>query len=315
MPQTGTDAPAPLVGIVVLNYGQPAATMACIASLLPREPATTRVLWVENPTGKPGPGLEAQLQEAPFPWKILTQDGDDLPGPGMVGVLVNGDNLGYGAGNNAGLRRFHRAGLPFAWVLNNDTMLLEGDSRALAAAAEREPAVAAWGTAVKQGDGRVQACQVLSPGDFSSAPDADPRDLASDRMRYVSGCSLFCRLDAAARAGFIPEDYFLYYEDAAFCLELRKAGHALGHCPAVVVGHAESLATGKRSPLVEYYTRRNRWVLLQRYFPERLESQRLRRLHTIQKFIFRGRFDRLRIDRQAYRDFLAGKLGRTTNPF
>ncbi|HJW08689.1 MAG TPA: glycosyltransferase family 2 protein [Holophagaceae bacterium] len=298
------------MGILVLNYGQPEATFACIAGLLARESGTSRILWIENPAGRPEPSLDASLAKAPFPFVRLDPGAGELPPPGTVGLMVNRENLGYGAGNNVGLRLLHRAGVPFAWILNNDTTLLEGDSGALLAQAAAEPRVAAWSTGVRQSDGPVQVCQALSPVDFSSAPQEAVGDLDGDRMRYLSGCSLFCRVDAAAEAGFIPEDYFLYYEDAAFCLELRAKGHGLGHCPGVVVGHAESLATGKRSPLVEYYTRRNRWMLLQRYFPEQLERQRLRRYHTLQKFLFRGRFDRLRIERRAYRDFLAGKTGR-----
>ena len=36
------------VGICVLNYHHPAETLDCVRSLLAKEPATTRILWLEN---------------------------------------------------------------------------------------------------------------------------------------------------------------------------------------------------------------------------------------------------------------------------
>ena len=52
--------------------------------------------------------LEA-LGAAPFPWVELKPGSRELPPTGTVGVLFNEENLGYGAGNNAGLRYLHMA--------------------------------------------------------------------------------------------------------------------------------------------------------------------------------------------------------------
>lgn len=311
---TPPDPTAPLVGLVVLNYHQPAATVACIKSLLAREPATSRVLWVENDAGRSRGAALSALAEAPFPWIELAAGSRDLAPSGTVGVLFNAENLGYGAGNNAGLRLLHGAGVPFAWILNNDTELLEGSSVELVAAAEARPEIGAWGTTILESGGRFSG-GLLSPKDFASRPIHGHAALEASPRTYASGCSLFLRLSHAAEAGFIPEDYFLYYEDAAFGFELRRRGHPPSAVDSVVVRHAGSLAGGRRSGLVEYYNRRNRWIFIARYFPEALSGQRWRRWHQIQKWLFRGRFDRIRIDHAALKDFLAGRTGRTTRVY
>jgi GT2 family glycosyltransferase len=302
------DPTQPLVGVVVLNYHQPEATLACIRSLLDREPASSRILWVENDADRTEEALTGALARAPFPWVALDPEGRTLPPPGTVGVLRNPGNLGYGAGNNSGLRWLHRAGVPYAWILNNDTELLAGSSRDLLAAAQARPLVGAWGTLIQERDGEFSGGH-LNRKDFASTPISGAAALEASPLTYTSGCSLFIALDHAAAVDFIPEDYFLYYEDAAFNFELRRRGWLPSAVDTVVVSHTGSLSGGKRSALVEYYNRRNRWIFIQRYFPEDLQIQRRRRWHALQKWFFRGRFDRIRIDLRAYRDFQAGHRG------
>jgi GT2 family glycosyltransferase len=119
----------------------------------------------------------------------------------------------------------------------------------------------------------------------------------------------------AAAVGFIPEHYFLYYEDPALGLELRKAGYSLSGVWGVLVFHLESLSTGRRSPLMEYYNRRNRWFFIQRYFPDQLAHQKWQIWYRLQKWAFRARFDRIRIEILAFLDFRQGRLGRTHRVF
>lgn len=308
------DSAQPRVGILVLNYHQPEVTAACIRRLLEREPGSSRILWIENDAARTRESCLRALQASGLPWMELAPEAGGLPPAGTIGVLFNAENLGYAAGNNVGLRLLHRLEVPYAWVLNNDTELLEGTSGQLVAAAEARPGIGAWGMTIQEGERRFSG-GILTWEGFASTPILGAAPLESDPMAYVSGCALFLPLPWTAQAGFIPEDYFLYYEDIAFNLELRRQGHPPSAVDTVTVRHQGSLASGSRSPRVEYYTRRNRWVLIQRYFPEALPAQRWRRLYTFQKLLFRGRLDRIRIERASYADFRAGRLGPTRRSF
>jgi hypothetical protein len=67
---------------------------------------------------------------------------------------------------------------------------------------------------------------------------------------------------------------------------------------------------------MEFYCRRNRWHFIQRYFPERLPRQTSRFFtYQVQKLAFRLRWDRIRMEWLAYRDFKAGRMGRTSRTF
>ena len=302
-----SDSQPPRVGVVVLNYHQPATTIACIRSLLAREPQTTRILWVENDAARSRKAALVALASAPFPWIELDAAGTRLPEAGTVGVIFNPENLGYGAGNNTGLRLLHRAGVPYAWVLNNDTELLEGSSADLLASAEARPDIGAWGAAIQE-DGEAFSGGILSR-EFASRPVLGAKALEESERSYASGCSLFVPLRWAAEAGFIPEDFFLYYEDAAFGFELRRRGHPPSATDRVVIRHSGSLSAGKRSPIVEFYNRRNRWEFIRRYFPGDLPAQKRRIPYTWQKLLFRGRLDRILLEWRAYHAFKAGRLG------
>ncbi len=303
-----TPSSGPRVGILVLNYRHPDQTLACVRSLLAREGPDSRILWIENDAASTGDRAERTLAAGGVPWTRLDPAQDPLPGPGVVGLLANAENLGYAGGNNVGLRFLRARGVPFAWILNNDTELLRGNSADLLARAAAEPAVGAWGTAIQQGE-RILLSHRLSRSSFAAIEGTEPGDLELPES-FLTGSSLFLRLEAAAQVGDLPESYFLYYEDVAFSIELRRAGWKLGLAAEVRVHHLESATAGRRSARVEYSTRRNRLHLLRRYFPEALESRRRDLLYATQKYLFRGEWTKLRMEWAAHRDFRRGIEGR-----
>jgi GT2 family glycosyltransferase len=139
--------------------------------------------------------------------------------------------------------------------------------------------------------------------------------LETDPNAFVSGCSLFFRTALAEELGFLPEDYFLYYEDPAFSLLLKRRGLAIAGTDSVVVQHIESLSTGRRSMLMEYYSKRNRWHFMQEFFPHRVGPNRWRLLYDLQSYLFRLRFRRAWVEWIAYLDFKHGITGPTTRPY
>ena len=66
---------------------------------------------------------------------------------------------------------------------------------------------------------------------------------------------------------------------------------------------------------MEFYNRRNRWYFIQRYFPDHLSTQKRLIWYRIQKWAFRARFDRIRIEVLAFIDFRKGRWGKTHRSF
>lgn len=309
---TGADptSAAPMVGILVLNYHQPSSTLACIQSLLAREGDEARILWIENDARAARGSVETLLASHGIPCRKVAPDADALPDPGQIGLLEIPENLGYAGGNNVGLAYLARHRVPFAWVLNNDTLLIEGSSRDLVEQARSRPEVGLWGTAVSAGQRTIFGGRLVPPT-FHTEVVTDPSGL-EDPLSFINGCSMFMRVPEAAAVGWIPPHYFLYYEDVAFSLRLRRSGKKLGSAPHVVVAHEESLSSGLRSAVVEYYNRRNRWFFIQEFFPAHLRSNQRRFAYQLQKYLFRFRFRRAWLEWAAYRDFKAQAQGRSS---
>jgi len=302
--------PCPRTGILILNYHQPEATLACVRSVLAAEGADAAVLWIENDAGATLAAATGALAASGLPWTLLDPAAGGLPEAGTVGLIAVPENLGYAGGNNVGLRLLQACGVPFAWVLNNDTLLEAGSSRLLAEAAAARPEIGLWGTAMGSGPGPHPCGGVVQLRDFAARPVDSAAALERDPLGYVSGSSMFLRTATAQAAGWIPEDFFLYYEDLAFTWEVRRLGLGIAAVEGVRVAHLGSLAAGRRSPLVEFYNRRNRWFFIQRYFPERLPGQVARfLLYQVQKRLLSGAFAKLALEWRAWKAFRRGAAG------
>jgi GT2 family glycosyltransferase len=79
----------------------------------------------------------------------------------------------------------------------------------------------------------------------------------------------------------------------------------------VEIFHEESLTTGRRSPFMEFYNRRNRWYFIARYFPEHMIRQKWFFLYRLQSLLFRGEFVRAYQEWLAMRDWKTGRMGPT----
>jgi len=75
---------------------------------------------------------------------------------------------------------------------------------------------------------------------------------------------MMVKREAIERAGMMPEDYFLYYEELDWSMMIRRAGYEIWYEPAVTIYHKESQTTGQNSPLRTYYITRNRLLFVQR---------------------------------------------------
>ena len=103
---------------IVLNYIHSDDALRCVASLPRSDLQDHRVILVDN-----GSGEEAVAQ---------LRDGLDP----TVELIALEDNLGYGGGNNAGLRVAMDAGAEFCWVVNSDVVVEPSSLEILVSTAE-----------------------------------------------------------------------------------------------------------------------------------------------------------------------------------
>jgi len=246
--------------VLVTSYGPIALLQPLIDSLRAQTlPPRTISIWHNGPQFDPA---------------MRTHFGAD------VSLQFTGENLGYGGACN---RLFDGEKDGRALVVNPDVELQPDCLQSLAEAfAENPSAVIIGGALVNQGpDGseRVNAYGQRLTMDLVGVNTDRGREVpvfvqdalrgkgeAGSRYLGPSG-ALFAvdRENWRARFGAdapFCESLFLYMEDVALWLKVRRAGGEIEFCPTALGRHRFSESTGQRSAMKLYHVERNRlWLL------------------------------------------------------
>ena len=263
------------VWIVIVNYRTAGLVIDCLRSLSLQKDAlgSGRVVVVDNDSGD---GSVEIIRTA------IDRENWDA----WAGVLPADRNGGFAFGNNAGIKDALQSSgrVEYVMLLNPDTIAHAGAIRALVDFLDARPRVGIAGSRLENGEGGAEcsAHNAFSPlGELESGAHLGVlsrallryvvtppmRDMAHE-CDWVSGASMMVRREVFEQIGLLDEGYFLYFEEADFCLRARKAGWQIWFLPASRVVHLEGAATGiqqtaRRRPSYWYNSRR-------RYFMKHL---------------------------------------------
>lgn len=81
---------------------------------------------------------------------------------------------------------------------------------------------------------------------------------------YIHGAAMMVRAAAIDKAGIMPENYFLYYEEMDWCEKIKRAGYKIMVDMQALIYHKESVSVGSKSALKEYFMNRNRILFIRR---------------------------------------------------
>jgi len=196
--------------------------------------------------------------------------GREFPG---VEVLALPGNRRFAGGCNAGLERVLGQGADAVMLLNNDTeaepglceqllLALEQDPRAGAAApliCFQQPPDAIW----YAGGRCVPALGLAAHRGLRQRDRGQHRAVV--QTGYLTGCCLLATRGAWERVGLLDERYFIYAEDADWCLRARAAGFRLLFVPAARLRHKVSASSGAASPWKIYQRLRANLTLFARH--------------------------------------------------
>ena len=176
--------------------------------------------------------------------------------------LIEQENLGMGAGNNAGMRVASGA---YFLLLNSDAWVLGDAIDRLVAFAEAHPEAAVVGPRLRNPDGTLQRSARGFPTLWRLATEylflrkLAPRStllnafygggFAHDEPREVDwlyGACLLVRRDAADAVGLFDEEFFMFSEETDWCYRFRAAGWTVWFCPDAEVVHVGGASHGGR---------------------------------------------------------------------
>ncbi len=176
--------------------------------------------------------------------------------------VVEQANLGFGAGNNRGLRE---TAAPLVCLLNSDAWFVGEGLDRLAAFAEEHPEAAVVGPRLLNRDGTLQRSVRGFPTLWGLATEylflrkLAPRSermnpiyaggFEHDRVReadWLYAACLLVRREAADAVGGFDEDFFMFSEETDWCWRFREAGWKVLFTPAAEVVHVGGASHGGR---------------------------------------------------------------------
>jgi len=182
-------------------------------------------------------------------------------------VLRSSSNLGYATGNNMALRMIAPLGYAFVWILNPDMEVTPQALTQHVAAATEYPDVSIFGPALRRGSDRNRVasagCHVsfegaLKTGHLYAGRQIETLPEAPYEADFITGAAMFFRTKVIEDIGYLPEDYFLYFEETQWLLE---AGHKGVNClvlPHILLTHHQaSQENGLPAVYYLYYYLRN----------------------------------------------------------
>jgi GT2 family glycosyltransferase len=108
----------------------------------------------------------------------------------------------------------------------------------------------------------------LAASDSRLARRAVARHLGRERdVDWVTGACLLLLREAAARAGFFDERFFMYEEDVDLCAALRAAGGRILVTPRVQVVHRRGRAVARAGPAAASHYDRSHLAFYEKHAP------------------------------------------------
>lgn len=242
------------LSIVIVNYKQEVLTSECVNSILKSSFSDYHVIIVDNESS------QASVQTLRKSCPSAT-------------VIPTDRNLGYGGGNNLGIRYALQSGSALILLLNNDTVVDRDLLRLLVESADLHPKAGAIGASIYYyddrevlwyGGGRLEVDKALGAHIGIGARNVS---LGTDVVDtdFVTGCCLLTTRTVLEDIGLLDEKYFLYLEDADFCARAKDAGYQVLYNPNAKLYHKVSNSTNRESPTYIYFNLRNKILFLRKH--------------------------------------------------
>jgi len=246
----------PFVVAVVLNWNNLPDTLECVDSVRCSDYANLAVWVVDNGS-----------QEDPT--AVLHERYPDLR------VLRNSRNLGYGGGNNAGLKWAIDEGAAYVLLLNNDVVVAPDCVRRLVTAAEADSRIGMATPTVFYYDRPAEVYWDGGIVDWESgeAPHESrglPVEGGIVKSEWLDGCSLLVRVATVREVGLLDERYFLYFEDTDWSVRAARRGWMNAVVLEARAWHkVNRTAGGFANPVMRFYHFRNRYLFVTAHGPSR----------------------------------------------
>lgn len=254
----------PRVALILVNFNCADDTLTCLRSIEALDYKNYELIVVDNNSSENA-------------FDILHERIDALGGT----FIRSPENAGFAAANNVGIHYALAASADYIWLLNPDTVVARDALSVLVERAEIANTPVLLGSKILYGDLEPEAAlaaaaagarrdgteKIWSAGgaidtekravDMLGCGKADDGSFEAEKeCEYLPGCSLFFSKEIASQKGMMRENFFMYFEETDWCLQLRKQGVRCLYVPGSVVWH-RFVDAKLQGPRTVYYYNRN----------------------------------------------------------
>ena len=186
-----------------------------------------------------------------------------------------GENRGYSAGNNIGIRYALKKNFDYIWILNNDTLIPSDTLTKMINHIQSNGSLGIVGCRLflyhnpdrlqcEGGYIHNQLTGRVSPV-YNYKEIADINDKQGALLFFNTGASFLIDINVFAKIGLLDEDYFIYFEESDLTVKALRKGFKISCATNAFIFHKEGATiqdtnTKTSSLLSDYYSVRNRII-------------------------------------------------------
>jgi GT2 family glycosyltransferase len=240
----------PLISVIILNWNGRPFLEKCIQSVLKQTYPNLEIIVVDN----------ASTDDS-LKWLSSFSD--------RIKVISNSKNLGYGGGNNQGIKESKGN---YLLILNNDTELERECIEKLWRAMQKDPRVGVTTPKILLSHKRnlIDAAGLTIYWDGLSIGrghlESEEAYSIDEEVFFGSGCASLFKKEMLEDIGLFDEDFFAYADDTDLGWRARQAGWKSLFVSKALVFHNHSGKFGNLLTYKAFLLERNRiWVALKNF--------------------------------------------------
>lgn len=174
-------------------------------------------------------------------------------------ILIKNDrNEGFSEGNNLMMRYVLAQGTSqYIWLLNNDTVVHPESLSALVKKAQEHPEGCMIGSKTLLYE-KPHLVYTLAGGSIDSKysthwfdfgkPEKEAKEEKDIQLDFITGSSCFLSCKTLKKIGFLPDEYFMYYEDIDWSMRAKKYAIPLLYASKSVIWHKKGVLHEENTP-------------------------------------------------------------------
>lgn len=234
--------------VIILNYNNCSDTIDCIDSFKKLKSINFKLIVVDNDSD----------EKCVNDLKLYINQKENIT------FIETGCNLGYAGGNNVGIKYAISHGAEYIAIVNNDVIINDSSFNSSIEILESDNNVAFVGPAILEFNsdliqytgGTINYKKVISPHlNFNKKYVKSDAKIECD---YIGGACMLFKASIINEIGYIPEDYFLFWEETEWCSKVKKLGLKCICSMGGYVNHKGSASIRKKLGFESYYLEKNR---------------------------------------------------------